>query len=97
MKNPEIRKLWDDFTEKYSKYFLSNEDQWKNVLTEVSKYIDENKKRPSSEDKDVNIKKLGNWLIHQQRNYKNKQQIMKDPDIRLLWEQFTEKYSNFFK
>lgn len=97
MKNLEICQLWEQFITKYEKYFLSNEQYWKITLQEVSKYIDENDKRPSNSDKDKKLKKLAAWINTQQSNYSKKQQIMKDPEIRLLWEQFTEKYSNFFK
>jgi superfamily II DNA/RNA helicase len=50
MKNKKIRKLWEAFINdpKYSKYFLSNEKEWKLRLEGVKKYIDENNKRPST-------------------------------------------------
>jgi len=97
MKNLEICQLWEQFITKYEKYFLSNEQYWKITLQEVSKYIDENDKRPSNSDKDKKLKKLAAWINTQQHNYPKKEKIMKEHDIRLLWEQFTEKYSDYFK
>ena len=37
--SPEISKLWEEFQEKYSEYFVNNDDQWKNTLKEIGKYI----------------------------------------------------------
>jgi hypothetical protein len=96
MKSPEIRKLWEEFQDKYSEYFISNEDIWKIKLGYVGKYIDENEKLPSKSDKNESIKKLGQWLSDQKKNYAKKEQIMKTPEIRKLWEEFLEKYSEYF-
>ena len=96
MKQFEIRQQWEDFIKKYNKYFLSNEDQWINRLKEVSKYIDENGKRPSSTDKNNDIKQLGTWLLNQQRNYEKKSQIMIQSEIRQQWEDFITKYQQYF-
>jgi superfamily II DNA or RNA helicase len=96
MKTPEIRKLWEEFIEKYSKYFLNNEEQWEITLKVVRKYIDENNKLPSTTDKNASIKKLGKWLSKQKTNYAKKEKIMKSPEIRKLWEKFQEKYSEYF-
>ena len=97
MKNLEICQLWEQFITKYEKYFLSNEQYWKITLQEVSKYIDENDKRPAVSNPNQNIKKMGYWISDQKINYQNQEGIMKEPEIRLLWEEFTEKYSKYFK
>ena len=44
-------------------------------LEKVKKYINNNNKRPSSENQDKEIKTLGTWLSNQQNNYKTKCQI----------------------
>ena len=72
MSNLIYRKKWEDFTEKYSQHFKSNEEQWDENLEAVCNYIDEYKKRPSSASKDKNTKYLGLWLSHQNTNYKKK-------------------------
>ena len=97
MKIQEIRKLWEEFQEKYSEYFISNEEKWKNNLKEVSKYIDENKKLPSESNKNESIKSLYNWISNQKKNYAKKEFIMKTPEIRKIWEEFQEKYSEYFR
>jgi hypothetical protein len=95
MKNLKIYKLWEEFQEKYSEYFMSNEEQWKNTLIKICKYIDENKKLPSQYNKNDSIKKLGKWIQYQKQNYAKKERIMKTSlENRELWEEFREKYSN---
>jgi superfamily II DNA or RNA helicase len=96
MKNLEIRVLWEKFIEKYSEYFISNEEQWKKNLENVCKYIYENNKLPSTIDKNDSIKKLGYWVSTQKKNYEKKQFIMKNLEICKLWEEFQEKYSEYF-
>ena len=96
MKNPEIYNKWTEFitSKKYKKYFLSNEDEWLNNLDNVKKYIDENDKRPSTND----ILGLGSWLSKQQTKYKLKEHIMKNPEIYNKWTEFitSEKYKKYF-
>ena len=57
MKYINIKIKWKEFIEdsKYNKYFLSNEEEWNTKLEEVKKYINENEKRPSHHNKDINI------------------------------------------
>jgi hypothetical protein len=58
---------WTDFIndDYYKQYFISNEESWNEFLNQVKKYIDDNNKRPSSKDKNENIKILGTWVIQQ--------------------------------
>ena len=96
MKNEEIYNKWTEFinNDKYKKYFQSNEDNWYELLNEVTKYIDTYNKRPSNNDKDKNIKSLGKWIGTQQQNYKKKTEIMKNEEIYNKWNEFinNEKY-----
>jgi hypothetical protein len=96
MKNETIKKEWIDFTTKYKQYFLTNEEEWINSLKLVENYIIKNNKRPSRCDKNIEIKQLGKWISHQQQNYKNNENIMKDENIRKYWEEFTTKYKQYF-
>ena len=97
MKNEEIRKQWKEFIEKYSKYFKSDIEKWKENLNKLENYIIENGKLPSTINKDKNIKSLGLWVSTQKKNYKNNIENMKNEDIRKQWEQFIEKYIDLFK
>ena len=100
MKDENIRKKWEEFINdnKYKQYFISNEEDWNNKLKEVMKYIDDNNKRPSSEDKIKNIKQLGQWILIQKYNYDKENCIMKDKNIRKKWEQFinNDNYKKYF-
>jgi FMN-dependent NADH-azoreductase len=95
MKDSNIRKLYEEFIEKYKEYFLDNNEIWLNNIKLCEKYIIENKKRPSSTDKNKDIKILGQWLSDQQKNYKSNKNIMKDSNIRKLYEEFIEKYKEY--
>ena len=55
-----------------------------------------NKKRPSSTDKNNEIKQLGKWIQTQQKNYKNNKQIMTDKTIRTEYKAFIKKYKEYF-
>ena len=59
VKDEVIKKLWFDFTTNYKQYFLSNNELWFNSLKEVEDYIIKNNKKPSTCDKDIEIKRLG--------------------------------------
>jgi superfamily II DNA or RNA helicase len=97
MKDNKIRKLWEDFIEEYKEYFMSNEELWKNNLEEIINYINKNNKLPTKTSKNEIIKKLGSWLGNQKQNYKNNRGIMKDENIRKIWEDFTtKKYKQYF-
>jgi hypothetical protein len=98
MENDIIRKTWEEFINdtKYNKYFISNEEEWHDTLEIIKKYIDDNNKRPSQHNMDNNIKKLGQWLSTQVKNYSKKKNIMKNDIIRLKWEEFISKYKKHF-
>jgi len=90
MKDPEIYTEWFKFMNdnKYKDYFLDNNNIWLNSLENVKKYINTHNKRPSCMCKDKEIKSLGEWIIHQISNYKNKTKIMKDSIIYNEWTNF---------
>jgi superfamily II DNA or RNA helicase/antitoxin component HigA of HigAB toxin-antitoxin module len=103
IKNMKDEKIYDLFTnfineDKYKVYFLSNEEEWINNLEEVKKYIDNNNKKPSIEDENDYIKKIGNWLNTQKYNYKKKKDIMVNIEIYTKWYEFinNEKYNKYF-
>jgi superfamily II DNA or RNA helicase len=71
-----------------------NEEKWYENLENVKKYIDENKERPSSKSKNENIKYIGEWIVTQTKNHKNKK--MKEKYIK-DWEKLIVKYCEYFK
>jgi superfamily II DNA/RNA helicase len=100
MKDDMIYNTWTNFIndDKYKEYFLDNNTMWFNTLELLKSYIDKNKKRPSTHDKDKEIKSLGVWVGTQQKNYKTKEQIMKDDMIYNTWTNFINysKYKEHF-
>jgi len=101
MKDINIYNEWKKFinSEKYKKYFTNiMEHKFIITLDKVKIYIDENNKRPSKTNKDNNINILGTWITHQQSNYKNKTQNMKDINIYNKWTEFIndKKYKTYF-
>jgi superfamily II DNA/RNA helicase len=99
MSNETITKLWEEFINdnKYKDYLLSNEEVWKSNLERVKKYINENNKKPSEDDKDKDVKTHGNWIKKQNFNYRNKNKIMSNETIRHLWKDFISEYKDHFK
>jgi superfamily II DNA or RNA helicase len=91
MKKEIFVKKWEKFMEDY-KHLLSNDEIWKTKLSKLKKFMDDNKKNPSSKSKDPEEKTLGLWLLTQKKNYKNETAIQKDPNIRVLWEAFVSEY-----
>ena len=96
MKDNTIKKVWVDFITKYKHYFLSYNEIWINSVKQVEQYIIKNSKKPSGADKDVEIKKLGQWINKQQINYSKNQHLMKDSTIKKAWFDFTTKYKQYF-
>jgi hypothetical protein len=100
MKNKDIKKKWKDIKndDKYKEYLLTNEEEWEYNLEKVKKYIDVNKIRPSSKNKNIHIKKIGAWLITQKKNYEKNQYIMLNEYIRKQWKDFIEdkEYNKYF-
>ena len=104
MTNNEVYELWKELlnNEKYRKYFVLKqklrEYKWEEFLDKVKIYIDENKIRPSSKDKNNDIKKLGSWIVYQQSNFIKKIEIMSHSLIYKQWETFInhDKYKKYF-
>ena len=100
MCNQEICNKWTEFLNdpKYKQYLMSYQEIWNKLFNEVKNYIDKYNKRPSSSDKDKNIKQLGSWISHQQKNYEKKERIMKNKEIYDIWTDFINdnKYKEYF-
>ena len=95
MANEEIYNLWTGFINdpKYSVYFdIDRVGNWKETLEQVKQYMGDNKKRPSKQDKDEDIKRLGRWIDTQQRAYRTKTWIMAKGEIYNLWTEFRADY-----
>jgi hypothetical protein len=100
MRTKKVKELWESFVshDKYKKYFISTEERWKEQLTQIKHYIDENKKRPQQNDDNVEIRAMGVWLTVQTSKYQKCVESMKNEELRTLWNDFTQdsRYKIFF-
>jgi superfamily II DNA or RNA helicase len=96
MKIEKIRKMWYEFVEYNSLLFRTNEESWNAKLTELSNYIEKNKKLPSNSDKDDTIRNLAIWIQIQKKNYEKQEFNMKNKEIHDKWKQFITDYSYLF-
>jgi len=101
MKDKEIYNKWTEFINdnKYKQYIIIDfKELWLNKLEEVREYINTNNKRPSSTDKDEEIKQIGMWISTQKKNYSKNENIMKDDTIKKAWKNFINdiKYNKYF-
>jgi hypothetical protein len=96
MKNLDVRKEWEDTIETYKDYLCDSDELWRSTLKKVCDYMDNKNRRPSSSDKNPDIKKLASWINCQKQNYKKNAQIMaSNPTIRKEWETTLEKYGKY--
>ena len=105
----DIKILFEKFLKDYKEYIkidylhfkmdsVNLKERWIMRLDELKKYIDDNKKLPSSYYKEENIKQLGGWIGNQKSNYKNNRGIIStDKDIKVLFEKFLKDYKEYIK
>ena len=87
MRNLEIREKWENFNKKYP--ILNDISQWKFMLEEVIKFKNKYNRLPSySSDTCHYSKELGWWITTQKFWYHKSLYIMKNKDIRTIWESF---------
>jgi superfamily II DNA or RNA helicase len=60
--------------------------RWNEMLSKATEYMDKYKKRPSQRDEDTTTRYLGRWLCNQKRNYNKTKGVMKNDEVRKIWE-----------
>ena len=104
MKNPVIWQIWTDMLadEKYSEALADPVQNWKNNHQKMCVFIDTNSKRPSTESKQLEEKKIGRWVAHQKNiNYDPRgpefsKQIMKtNSEIFKIWTDTLQTYKKY--
>lgn len=88
--------LWEQFIKDYEELLKSPNDKWKINLEILDEYIKKYDKLPSSESKEEDTCKLGQWVLTQKANYKNKEHGMKNQETLQIWEEYIEKHSHLF-
>jgi hypothetical protein len=96
MKEENIRNIWENFINTYAHLFMSNDEKWNDTLEKVRLHIETNNKLPSQHNKNKDIKQLGSWISNQKTTYSKKERIMKQENIRNIWENFINTYSHLF-
>ena len=96
MKNEEIKKSWNNFINKYYELFMTCDEVWHVNFNKLEQFIKDNNKLPKKNSNIDEYKKLSKWLSHQKTNYKTEKYIMKDDNIRIIWNDFIIKYKELF-
>jgi hypothetical protein len=97
MKNSEIRELWKKFVNKYPQFFVSFKNEWLDIFSEVKKYVEIHKILPTQCHKNIHIRHLGNWIGNTKQTYKSKNGVMKDAEIKQIWETFVDENKVLFQ
>lgn len=95
MIDDEIRKLWEDFIHSFT-IIKTREEIWISKFEIIEMYIKSNKKLPSTNDADDNVKKLAEWLGTQNHNFKNNKGFMKNYYLKDKWTTFIEQNKSLF-
>jgi hypothetical protein len=82
--------FWNEFMNKHSAYFLSDDEIWENNLSACKQFITRENKRPSSSSTDTEEKRLGEWIVNQI------QAIDENHKRYSVWTQFVSDNSNLF-
>lgn len=90
MKSDDIKKEWEEFSEKYEKYLISHDEKFYIYMEKIYDFISNKKKFLSTTGEE---KKIGSWIANTQRSYVSNTGIMKDNEIKKIWsELIVEKY-----
>ena len=88
--NDQRRKVFEQFQDKYKEYILSLNEIWYDNLEKLKKFINENKKIPSSETQ------IGAWLSGTIIKHKQQKEAMSLNDPRRkVFEQFQDEYKEY--
>ncbi len=96
MKNENIKTKWEEFVNKYDYLFKDIVRIWNNKFKLLEEYVIKNGKLPNEKMKNKTDANLGQWTSNQKKNYKNKEDSMRNESIRKKWEDFMERYPELF-
>jgi superfamily II DNA or RNA helicase len=89
MKNQEIRKKWEEFKILYPHLFLTKNEKWDIVFSELLTFIKNNNKLPTK----ITNPYLYKWLSRQNTNYKKSCGTLTiENERRKTWEKFQNEY-----
>jgi hypothetical protein len=92
-------KKWQTFitSDKYKKYFMNNTEIWNDNLEKVKNYMNLNKRKPNSHDKNIESKRFGTWIETQINQIKQNKSDEKT-EIYNKWNNFitSDEYKQYF-
>jgi superfamily II DNA or RNA helicase len=94
MKDQQIKEEWEEFIKTHEELLMNNVEVWHKKFQILQDFVCKNKKLPTKACVSAELRWLAKWASEQRYKYKNQRQIMKDPQIRQIWEDFTSKYSH---
>jgi superfamily II DNA or RNA helicase len=88
MSHSAIRQEWESILvdPAYGSYLQTNEQDWRNNLALVKKYLTTYQQAPSNSSKNPETKSFAQWIGTQKGNYAKNARIMSNPGIRQEWE-----------
>ena len=93
----EMEETWNTFTNKYIRYFQTNEDLWFMNLKNLKIFLHENKRRPYQTSTNTHEKTTSRWLYQQLKIRSQCIHIMSKKEIQVVWDEFKEEYSEYFR
>lgn len=97
MTKENIRALWEQFVNKHFNLFINDEDKWVYKLKQIQQYILENGILPTQNNDNEDTDKMALWICRQKKNYTKYSQIMKNENIRKIWECFVNENEDLLK
>jgi superfamily II DNA or RNA helicase len=97
MTKENIRTLWKQFMNKHNNLFINDEDKWVYKLKQIQQYILENGILPTQNNDNEDNDNMVVWICRQKKNYTNYSQIMKNENIRKIWECFVNENEDLLK
>ena len=87
---------WTTFMNEFKEYIPTDDEIWNSNFYKLKQFIKKNNKRPNSHSKNEDEERLGGWLSHQLKNYKNKKHGMKDVTRYDMWTTFMNEFKQYF-
>ena len=92
-----VRKInLDELEGQIQAVIIDKIEKWHTTYYKLIEYFNIYNKRPFEKSKDIEEKRLGQWISIQQRNYLKNKFAMGDTDKRILWEQLKTTYQSYF-
>ena len=96
MKDDVKYKKWSVFQDEYSGYLMGADEKWTHHFNNLKDFINEHRKKPSSQSNDKGQALLGRWICSQNKNYKGKLLGMKQETQYNIWSKFLTEYKWIF-